>query len=211
MRNKTAYAAALLVLLLSAGAPLSAQGIRGRELFGVRIGGSYSPSTLDPVFGRGSALEIHFLHGLTQWGGIDVALSSNDFGASNDQLKNIDFTGTNSEVDLQIYSLTVGFAFLTQVSKHLTPTVEAGPGLYSVNAVLPQGFFQAQKSEFRVGFYGGVGAIVGLTRSFSLNLNAKYHYIFSGAGYWDTIHFYTAKSRTQMYEITLGMLITTGF
>jgi len=211
MRTRIALSAVLAALLLASGTPLAAQGIRGKELFGVRLGGDYSPGSLDAVFGRGSALEIHFLYGLTSWGGIETALSSSDFGASNDVFKNIEFTGSDREIDLQIYSFTVGFLCLKPVYKRITPTLEAGPGLYSINAVLQQGFLQAQKSEFRVGLYGGAGVIVRLARTFSLNVNGKYHYIFSGGDREDTIHFFTEKDRTQIYEITLGMLITTGF
>jgi hypothetical protein len=42
-------------------------------------------------------------------------------------------------------------------------------------------------------------------------VNGKYHYLFSGKDQWDTIHFYTGKDRTQIYEFTIGVLIMTGF
>lgn len=197
-------------LAFAANAPLGAQGLGRREVLGVRLGGGYSPRTLKDTFGNGSVIELHFIHGLAPWCGIDVSLTSNDYGASTDVIKNIEFTGSDREVDLEIYGVTAGFLALTSIHKNFLPTIEAGPGLYSINAVLPTGFFNAQKTEFRVGFYGGVGAIYTISGGFSINVNAKYHYIFSGGTDDNTIFFFTGHNRTQMFQFTVGVLIATG-
>jgi hypothetical protein len=210
MKKHLALCALIAALALSTAAPLAAQGLGKREILGVRIGGAYSPRTLKDTFGNGSSIEIHFIHGLAPWCGIDVSLGSSDYGGSTDIAKNIEFTGTDREVDVEIYGVTAGFLALTSIHKNFLPTIEAGPGLYSINAVLPTGFFNAQKTEFRVGLYGGVGVIYRVTGGFSVNANAKYHYIFSGGKDENTVFFFTGHDRTQMYEFTVGVLIAAG-
>ncbi len=211
-RMKKRYAVAVLIaaVALSAASPLAAQGIGKREVFGIRLGGGWSPATLKDTFGSASVIELHFMHGLAPWCAIAVALTSSDYGASNNVTKNIDFTGADREVDLEMYGVTAGFLALTSIHKKFLPTVEAGPGLYSINAVLPTGFFNAQKTEFRMGLYGGLGAIYKITGGFSVNANAKYHYIFSGGRDDNTVFFFTGHDRTQMFQFTIGVLIATG-
>lgn len=196
--------------MIAAGGELAAQSIHGKEFFGARLGGDYSPGYIDPTFGRGSVLEVHFLYGLGPWFGVETALSSNDFGPSSDVDKNISFTGSDREIDLQIYSFTIGMLATKAVYPRLSTTIEAGPGLYSINAVLPQGYFEYQRNEFRLGLYGGVGVVTRITRSFSIDLSGKWHYIFAGNDEWDTIPFFTGKNRAQYYEISIGILMNTG-
>jgi len=210
MKKRLVLCVLAAVFALSASAPLAAQGLGRREVLGLRLGAGYSPSTLRNTFGSGSVIEIHFMHGFAPWCGLDVSLTSSDYGGSNNPIKNIEFTGTDREVDLEMYGITAGFLALTAIHKNFLPTVEAGPGLYSINAVLPTGFFNAQKTEFRVGFYGGVGAIYKITGGFLVNANAKYHYIFSGNKDENTIFFFTGHDRTQMFQFTIGVLIATG-
>jgi hypothetical protein len=211
MKKRIALYTLIAALTLAAASPLAAQGIGRREVFGIRLGAAYSPATLRDTFGGGSVIELHFVHGLAPWCGIAVALTSNDFGASNNAQKNIDFTGgLDREIDLEIYGVTAGFLALTSFHKNFLPTIEAGPGLYSINAVLPQGFFNAQKTEFRVGMYGGLGAIYKITGGFSVNACAKYHYIFSGGHNENTIFFFTGHNRTQMFSFTVGVLLAAG-
>jgi hypothetical protein len=210
MKRYLVLCALVAAIALAANAPLGAQGLGRREVLGVRLGGDYSPRTLKNTFGSGSVIEIHFIHGLAPWCGIDVSLASNDYGNSSDVMKNIEFTGSDREVDLQIYGVTAGFLALTSIHRNFLPTIEAGPGIYSINAVLPTGFFNAQKTEFRFGFYGAVGAIYRISGGFSINANAKYNYIFSGNKDENTIFFFTGKNRTEMYQFTVGVLIATG-
>jgi opacity protein-like surface antigen len=199
-----------LTLIVLGTEPLSAQGLKGRELLGLRIGGTIASSALHDEFGNGTELELHFIKGITTWFGADVSLSSHNFGESQNAAKNIEFTGLNREVDLQIYSLTVGLIMLKPLREHVTPTIEAGPGLYSVNTILREGFSEAQKTDNRFGLYGGVGLLMAITKSISLNVNAKYHHVFVGDSNEDTIHFYTGEQTARFYQVAVGVAIYTG-
>ena len=199
-----------LTLILLGTEPLCAQGLKGRELLGVRIGGTIASSALHDEFGNGTELELHFIKGITPWLGADVALSSHSFGESKDPAKNIEFTGLNREVKLHLYSLAVGIVALKTIRQHITPTIEAGPGVYSVNTILPEGFYEAQKTDNRLGLYGGVGLLIKITKSVSLNVNAKYHHVFVGNKPEDTVRFYTGEQTARFYQVAVGVAIYTG-
>jgi len=207
--NKRAPLIALTLIVLGTG-PLCAQGLKGHELLGVRIGGTIASSALHDEFGNGTELELHFIKGITPWLGADVALSSHSFGESKDPAKNIEFTGLNREVKLHLYSLAVGIVALKTIRQHITPTIEAGPGVYSVNTVLPEGFYEAQKTDNRFGLYGGIGLLIKITKSVSLNVNAKYHHVFVGNKPEDTVRFYTGEQTARFYQVAVGVAIYTG-
>jgi hypothetical protein len=189
--------------------PLAAQSLKGREVLGVRLGGLVSTGGLNREFGGGSVLEIHFIHGVADWLGVDVSLSSHNFGESKDEVKNLEFFNLTN-VNLQIFSITVGMIGITKVHGRVTSTFEAGPGLYSVNAIIPQGFYDVQKSDNRLGLYCGTGVLVKVANSFWLNANAKYHAVFIGTGRDDTVHFYTDESTARFFQVSVGIMIATG-
>jgi len=211
-------AAITLAFVLMGSVPLGAQGIKNRELLGIRVGGMIASGALHDAFGNGSVLELHFIRGITPWLGVDVALSSHSFGASKDHEKDIEFLerngiqflDPNGEVDLYSWSVTVGMIALRSLRGRITPTLEGGPGLYSVNTTLPQGLFEPQKTDNRLGLYGGVGLLIRLTKAISLNVNGKYHHVFVGSNGEDTIHFYTGDESARFYDISVGVSIYTG-
>lgn len=203
-------AACVLVVVGSAGAA-TAEGIDGEEILGVRIGAVASPGALKPAFGSGTEIEIHFIEGLNAWFGITFSLSSHNFGESKDKEKNLDYTGdAYLNVDLQIYSATVGCITHTSIGEHLAVTAEVGGGLYTINTVIPAGFYEGNITDNQYGFYGGLGLLYRLSKSLSLNLNGKYHYVFSGDDDRHAIYFYTGKERTPYFQIALGVMIRTG-
>jgi hypothetical protein len=187
-----------------------AQGIKGEEILGVRIGAVVSPSTLNTAFGRGTEIELHFIEGLSSWFGVTFALSSHNFGESKDEAKNLAYTGDAFlHVDLQIYSATVGCITHTPIGEHFSATAEVGGGLYTINTVIPAGFYEGNITDNQYGFYGGFGVLYRLSKSLSLNLNGKYHYVFSGDGDEHAIYFYTGKDRTPYFQIAVGIMILT--
>lgn len=200
---------ALAFALVSASSP-RAQNIQGREVFGIRLGGVVAQGALGEKFGDGSEIELHFIHGVAPWLGVDVSLSSHNFGPSKDRDTDILFTGLNSEVNLQIFSVTAGMIALATIGKRLVPTIEAGPGLYSANTSLPQGFYEVSKTDNHFGLYTGVGLLVRITNSFSASGSFKYHHVFVGNDAEDTIPFYTGESDARFFQISVGIMITTG-
>jgi len=210
--KRTQLLAALIFLSCAASlaSPLAAQNIQGREIFGVRLGGIVTQGALAEKFGDGSEIELHFIHGLTPWLGIDVSLSSHNLGPSKDRDMNILFTGMNRDVNLQIFSVTGAVIALTTIGKRFTPTIEAGTGLYSANTTLPQGFYEASKTDNHFGLYGGIGLLIRITNSFSANANAKYHHVFVGTDPEDTIYFYTNENAARFFQITVGVMFATG-
>lgn len=186
------------------------QGIKGEEILGVRIGAVVSSGNLNTAFGRGTEIEIHFIEGLGSWFGVTFSLSSHNFGESKNEEKNLAYTGNAFlNVDLQIYSATVGCITHTSIGEHLAMTAEAGGGLYTINTVIPAGFYEGNITDNQYGFYGGLGVLYRLSKSLSLNLNGKYHYVFSGEGNKHAIYFYTGKERTSYYQIAVGIMIRT--
>ncbi len=202
-------AASLFAFAVSCGGSLQAQSIRGREMLGVRVGGLATSGAFKAEFGGGSEIELHFIHGIADWLGVDVSLSSHNFGASKNEEKNLEFFD-RTNVNLQMFSLTAGMIILATTHGRYTPTVEAGPGLYSVNTILPIGFYEAQKTDNHLGIYGGIGLLVRVARTVSLNANAKYHAVFVGTEPDDTVHFYTGESTARFLQITVGVMISSN-
>lgn len=202
-----AACAALVICMPTA---LHSQGIKGEEILGLRIGAVASPGNLSTAFGRGTEIELHFIEGLGSWFGVTFALSSHNFGESKDEAKNLAYTGDAFlNVDLQIYSATVGCITHTSISDRFSATAEVGGGLYTINTVIPAGFYEGNITDNQYGFYGGLGLLYHLSKSLSLNLNGKYHYVFSGKGKEHAIYFYTGKERTPYYQIAVGVMIRT--
>lgn len=202
-------AALILALVASWSGSLRAQDIKGREMLGIRFGGIATGGSFNAAFGSGSEIEIHFIHGITNSLGVDVSMSSHNFGESKDQEKNLQFFD-RTDVDLQIYSLTAGIIILKTVHGRYRPTFEAGPGLYSVNTILSQGFYEAQKTDNHLGVYAGIGMLVRLANTVSLNANVKYHAVFVGNEPDDTVHFYTGESTLRFLQISVGVMIASG-
>ena len=199
-----------IVLACAAADTLQAQGIKGRELLGVRVGGIITTGELNDKFGSGSEIEIHFIEGIGIWFGVNISLSSHNLGESKDRSKDLLCTLMNREVNLHIYSITVAFFALRSLDKRLSATAEAGFGLYTINAVIPAGIYEGNITDNQFGLYGGTGLLFRLTQSLSLNAVAKYHYIFSGSDRWHTVYCYTGKERVGVYQIALGITIFTG-
>ena len=211
MKHPRAHATIIIAVLVTLGAPaVSAQGIKNRELLGVRVGGTISSSELNDAFGNGSELELHFIKGFTPWFGVDVSLSSHNFGESLNSLKNIEFIGINREVDLHVFSMTAAMIVVGKFHERIMPNIEAGLGVYSVTTSVPTGYYEAQNTDNRFGLYGGAGFFVKMTKRFMLNMNAKYHYVFIGDDEWDTIRFYTGQKSARFLQIAFGIAIYTG-
>jgi hypothetical protein len=208
--SKSSASAALLILafVLAWSAPLGALSLRSREVLGLRIGGVITSGTFNDEFGNGSEIEIHFTHGIADWLGIEFALSSHNFGESKDESKNLLFFD-RTDVNLQMFSLTVGMIVLKNINDRVASTFEAGPGFYSINTILPQGFYEAQKTDNRLGLYGGVGVLVKLANSVWLSANGKYHTVFIRTDSEDTVHFYTGESTVGFLQIAVGVVIKT--
>ena len=202
-------AASLLAFAVSCGGSLQAQDIKGHEMLGIRVGGLATSGAFNAEFGGGSEIELHFIHGLADWLGVDVSLSSHNFGASKNEEKNLEFFD-RTNVNLQMFSVTAGMIFLRTARGRYTPTIEAGPGLYSVNTILPVGFYEAQKTDNHLGIYGGIGVLVRVARTVSLNANAKYHAVFVGTEPDDTVHFYTGESTARFLQISVGVMISSN-
>lgn len=199
------------VLVAITSSPVNSQGIKGKELLGVRIGAVLSSGNLNTAFGRGTEIELHFIEGIGTWFGVTITLSSHNFGESKDIAKNLAYTGNAYlNVDLEIYSATVGFITHTSIGERFSSTAEIGGGLYTINTVIPAGFYEGTITDNQYGFYGGVGLLYRLSKSLSLNLNGKYHYVFSGKDITHAIYFYTDRERTQYYQVTIGIMIFTG-
>lgn len=186
------------------------QGIKGRELLGLRAGGVISTGGVNKIFGNGSELEIHFIEGLNPWLGITISLSSHNFGESNDRQKNIDYTGLDRPVDLNIFSVTVAAVAVKEIKGKWSSTFEGGLGLYTVNGIIQAGLYEGTRTNNQFGFYGGIGLLYRLTKSLSINGHAKYHYVFTGDNDRHTIYFYTGEDRMSFYQIAVGIAIFTG-
>jgi hypothetical protein len=210
MRTALGIAAALFVAsALSWTGPLAAQSIKGHEMLGVRIGGLATSGSFRTEFGGGSEIELHFIHGITSWLGVDVALSSHNFGPSKDEKKNLAFFD-RKDMNLQMFSLAPGMIIFKTVHGRYTPTFEAGPGLYSVSATLPQGFYEAQKTDNHLGAYAGVGVLIRVADTVALNANAKYHAVFVGTEPDDTVHYYTRESTIHLFQFAVGVMISSS-
>jgi len=200
--------AAMATCIIAWSLPLGAQSIRGHELLGLRVGGVIAGGAFADKFGNGSEIDLHFIHGITSALGVDVSISSHNFGESKDREKNQEFFG-RTEMNLQIFSVTAGMIVLKPLHGRVTATAEAGPGLYSINAILPLGFYEAQKTDNHLGLYGGVGVLVKIANSVSLNANGKYHTVFVGTGSGDTVHSFTQDNQARFFQIAFGVMIST--
>jgi hypothetical protein len=210
MKTARGIVAALLVAFVGSwSGPIAAQGIQGREMLGIRVGGLATSGSFNAEFGGGSEIELHFIHGIANWLGVDVALSSHNFGASKDEEKNLAFFD-RTNVNLQMFSVTAAMIVLKTVHGRYTPTFEAGMGFYSVNTILPQGFYEAQKTDNRLGMYGGIGLLVRVAGTVWLNANAKYHAVFVGTEPDDTMHYYTGESTAGFLQIAVGVMISSS-
>ena len=206
--TKGIIAAAIVTCVFAWSLPLGAESIRGRELLGLRVGGVIASGSFADKFGNGSEIDLHFIHGITSALGVDVSISSHNFGESKDREKNEEFFG-RADMNLQVFSVTAGMIVLKPLHGRITATVEAGPGLYSVNAILPLGFYEAQKTDNHLGLYGGVGVLVKIANSVSLNANGKYHAVFVGTDSGDTVHSFTQENQARFFQIALGVMIST--
>ncbi|MDD4857382.1 MAG: outer membrane beta-barrel protein [Candidatus Krumholzibacteria bacterium] len=206
--SRISIAAALFLIApaLAWSAPLERTSLRGREVLGLRLGGVFTSGVFNDEFGNGSEIEIHFTQGLSDWLGLEFALSSHNFGESKDEAKNILFFD-RTDVNLQMFSLTVGAIALKNINDRVAATLEAGPGFYSVNAIVPEGFYEAQKTDNRLGLYGGAGLLVKLANSVSLSANGKYHTVFIRTNSEDTVHFYTGEDMVRFFQISVGVVI----
>ncbi len=210
MRSTRTIAAALsIAFVLASGGALQAQDLKGRELLGVRFGGLVSTGALDAAFGGGSEIELHFIHGITNVWGVDVALSSHNFGAAKNQDKNLAYFD-RTDVDLQMFALAAGVIYYKTMGQRWRPTVEAGPGLYSANAILSSGFNEAQKTDNHFGIYAGLGLLYRLAKTVQLNANVKYHLVFIGADMENTLYFYTGENTVGFFQITAGIMVNSG-
>ena len=201
--------ALLIAFVVSWSGPLPAQNIKGREMLGIRVGALATSGAFNTEFGGGSEIELHFIHGITNRLGVDVALSSHNFGASKNEEKNLAFFD-RTDVNLQMFSVTAAMILFRTVRGRYTPTFEAGPGLYSVNTILPVGFYEAQKTDNHLGLSGGIGVLVRVADTVSLNANAKYHAVFVGTEPDDTVHFYTGESTAGFFQISVGVMISSN-
>ncbi len=200
----------LLLVFITVSTSSNAQGLKGRELFGIRIGGIASRGELKRIFGAGSELELYFVEGLTPWLGVNISFSSHNLGYSNDIMKNIEFLGSKMDVKLNIYSATVAMAVYGGQWHRLIPSIEAGGGLYAITAILPFGFYEGRITDNQAGLYAGTTIHYRLARKLMLDASFKYHYIFSGGDMSHTIYFYTQEDRTTIYQFTVGVTFFTG-
>ena len=199
-----------LLTLIAAPPGARCQGIKGREILGLRVGGVLSAGTLNDKFGDGSEIEIHFIEGLNPWFGIDISLSSHNLGDSKDRNMNIQYTGQDRPVKLQVFSVTAAAIAVKRIGKRFSPTLEGGLGLYTLNGVIQAGIYEGSVTDNQFGFYGGAGLLYRISKSLFINANAKYHYIFSGDSWRSTVYFYTGEDRTTLYQIAVGIAIYTG-
>lgn len=210
MTSKHLSASAALLALLALYAPAGAAGIENREILGARIGAVIGDAGIDEAFGAGSELELYFVEGFGTWWGLGLSLSSHNFGASLDTLGNIDYIGENREVEMSVFSVTASAFALKHLGGRFTATGEAGGGLYAMTASIPAGFYEGSHTENRIGLCAGAGMLFRVSRGLSLNLNAKYHYVFVGNDMEEPIHAYTGQSGASFYQIALGILLFTS-
>ncbi|MBU8922535.1 MAG: hypothetical protein KOO63_12020 [Bacteroidales bacterium] len=187
-----------------------AQGLKGREVLGLRLGGVVSPGSVEEYFGHGSELELHFMEGLGSWYGIDISLSMHNLGRSLSREKNIDFLGFDRTVKVEIYSLTVGLVGIRQVADRISIGMEGGMGLYPITAVIPEGIWEGRITRNQFGFYAGANVYYSLNkRGLSLDIGAKYHYVFSGNDPMQILYAYTGEDRLQFIQMTVGIVFYT--
>lgn len=210
MRRHAAIAAALALLALPGGT--AAQGIKGREIFGVRLGMVGSTMELDDAFGRGSELELFFIEGLTSWFGIGASLSGHDFGKSKDIDKNIEWTGLPDPVDVTILSMTLTLYGQRSFTKRWSGAAETGGGLYTTSTSIPAGAFtEGRITKNAPGLFCGAGISYRVLDSgLAINLAGKFHYVFSGTDIRQAVYAFTGKDAVHYYQVTVGVTLFTG-
>ncbi|MDZ7859525.1 MAG: hypothetical protein U5O15_02450 [Candidatus Krumholzibacteriota bacterium] len=202
----------IIVVSISNSAPC-AEGIKGREIIGFRIGSIFNSNKLDNAFGKGSELELHFIEGLGTWYGVDISLSSHNFGDSKLPEKDFEYVGYDETLELQIYSLTAAIFTCYRLSEKITATFDSGAGLYAITLIRPLGIFQQSITDYQPGIYGGIGLLYRISEStFSINLNAKYHYISTGSDNTrdHPLLFYTGEKSCGFFQICAGITLDTG-
>jgi len=210
MRHGTVIA--YIVVLLTACGGASAQGIKGREIFGVRFGGIGSTMELNDAFGSGSELEIFFVEGLTSWFGIGAALSGHNFGKSKDPDKDLEFLGIPQPVEVSILSMALTLYGQRSFSSRVTGAAEGGGGLYTTSAKIPAGAFaEGRITKNQLGLFCGASLSYRITDGgIALNLGGKFHYVFSGSDPRQALYIYTGREAVHFFQITLGVTIFTG-
>lgn len=199
-----------ILLLITPSSADAYRNIQKKEILGFRAGSVFSSGMLDRAFGKGSVMEVHFIEGLTRNFGIDVSLSSHNFGESKLPQKNLRYVYPNETVEMQIYSLTAGMFTFMNIGGRLSLSAEGGPGLYAITLIRP-GIFELSLNDYQPGFYAGLGFIYRLTReNIHLDLNMKYHYIFSGANDEHPLYYYTGDDRTGFFQVGFGVTLITG-
>lgn len=204
----------MIIAFLLAAATFSgaeAAGFKGRERLGIRLGGIFTSDPLSEYFGAGTELEIHFMEGLGKSIGVDIALSMHSFGRSNDMDKNFDYIGKRDPVELQIYSLTAGFAVFRNLGRKISLSAESGLGLYTVTSIIPSGiFYEGRIYRNQFGFYGGLHFYYRLNRQgLSLDIGTKYHYVLSGEDPAVAVYSFTGEEKIGFFQVTVGIIFFT--
>jgi hypothetical protein len=210
MKIRTVITACLALLILPGVS--AAQGIKGREIFGVRFGGIASTMELDDAFGRGSELELYFVEGLTSWFGIGASLSGHDFGNAKDKDRTIEWTGLADPVDVMVLSMTLTLYGRHPFGRRWSAAVESGGGLYTTTASIPTGiYYEGRITKNALGLFGGAGISYRLLDSgLAIDLAGKFHYVFSGSDGRQALYAFTDREAVHFYQITLGVTIFTG-
>jgi hypothetical protein len=207
---KRAAAIIIPLLLASLASPASAQSMKSKELLGLRLGGVVSTDDLDRYFGKGSELEIHFIEGLGSWFGIGMSLSMHNFGRSLDPEANIRFLGEDRVIKLEIYSLTVQMVTRIPVSGRFSVGTETGAGLYTINAVVPSGYWEGTITKNRFGVNAGACVLYRLTPGgLALEAALKFHHIFGGEDDDLVTYAFTGDKTTDYYQATVGVMLFT--
>jgi hypothetical protein len=106
--------------------------------------------------------------------------------------------------------VTAGFFTCTNLSEKIKFTSESGPGLYAITLIRP-GLIELSSNDYQPGLYAGAGFLYRITENnLCFNINAKYHYLFSGTGDDHPIYVFTEKERTGFFQISAGITLATG-
>ncbi|MBN2070546.1 MAG: hypothetical protein JW814_03725 [Candidatus Krumholzibacteriota bacterium] len=179
--------------------------MKSRETLGIRIGGVFSPGKLDHSFGKGSELEIHFVEGLGSWFGLGFSLSTHYFGRSLDRELDLDYTGLNRSIKLEIYSLTTCFESYFDLGQRLVFGTETGAGLYTSSAVIVSGFYEGRITRNDPGLYAGLKLYYRITEGgLGAEMAFKYHHIYSGSDRSHVIYAYTGETEADFFQLTIG-------
>lgn len=197
-------AAAVLSPALS---PAHGEGIKGREILGVRLGGVEGTSGLEDAFGSGTELEVYFYHGLSASSAFGVALSMHDFGPSKLPEKDLEYLGIQQEVEYSVYSLTGCLMGKTDLSKKLRLSGEFGGGLYASTAELATGAMTSGRITYnQFGLYVGTEIWWRVTKGgMHIGLGGKWHYMFTGTDYRQPVYVYTGDDYAHFLEVTIGV------